>query len=619
MKEKDEFGKEKQALAKQIEDLKQVGKRPTGNVTGEQVLKEKEERDQRIQILEKTVERQRDELRKEKDDHRKEKSRRQIKEKEILDTLNKVKTKLENDLVKHKQALKRISDELEKLKQPEANLPEFLSGTTLDELAAAYVSAIENIEGVTRSASIELGANTFSVEAASIAEPSAGTPGQPASSQVSLVSSAAPASQLASKAVEEKERRSPLAKPPMETRKTGRRLVRPKLLKPEEPQADAEMPDVDGSNTGKVASSSESDAQRSLNLPSQPLARKRLASSAPEASEDQSLNQAEAASVVKRPKGSDSSQDGSERQFATPEAVVTLPMIEHSSDAGGDQPHVPNEEGVEKEVETAKENEDNIPKEPEQLDDKEAQNEKNDVTEDILDKPSGNIEEADDSLKDQGTVEENQQSNMEFESEREEGELLPDATEAEEDVEASNITGSPEIGEGMPDAGTTPVSPARIDEEGVIAEGDPSEMKSPDLLNDEKNDENELVEETAEGSDKSNDGNDQTAADMDQTPETGLSNVESTSSNPNAEADVSKQVGSSTTEAEEGKQASAAASRVVNLAERAKERAMLRQSGAGVLTPPGNRGRGRAVRGRAVVRGPRGGRGGRGPAPSAQG
>ncbi|KAJ4836929.1 hypothetical protein Tsubulata_022036 [Turnera subulata] len=625
LKERDESSKEKQTLAKQIEDLKQ-GKRSVGSVSGEQVLREKEERDQRIQMLERTVERQREDLRKEKEDLRKEKLRRQVKEKEILDTLNKVKAKLENDLVKHRQALKRISDELEKLKQAEGNLPEFLSGTTLDELAAAYVSAIENIEGVTRAASVELGSSSLSAEATSSAEAGAVTPGQAVSSQVSVISLAGPTSHLASKA-EEKERKSAAAKPHAEPRKTGRKLVRPKLLKPEEPQGDVEMPDAEATNSGKLAPSSESDMQRSTNLTSQPAGRKRLAPSATDPTEEQPLNQGDNSSdatepVVKRPKSSDA-QEGAENQFATPEAVATLPFTEHSSDAG-DPSHVTNEEAVEKEeVETIREK-DEIPKEFEHSDDMnqvEPQNEKNDATDDILDKPSGSTEDIDDASKDQGAMEDNQQA-MEFESEKEEGELVPDAAEVEETADASNITGSPEIGEGVPDVGTTPIaSPARTDVEGFSTGGELSEMKSPEALNDDKNEEGELIEEATEGSDKSNDGNDQAAAETDQTPEvTSNTAAESTVSNASAEVDVSKQAGSSTTEAEDGKQISPAGhtSRVVNLAERAKERAMLRQSGAGVLSPSGSRGRGRAIRGRAV-RGARGGRGGRGQAPSPQG
>lgn len=77
LKEKEDFSKEKQALSKQIEELKQgtflnvkgcvvvfscyhvlhnnlqwqlIGKRSIGNVSGEQVMKEKEEKEHRIQV-----------------------------------------------------------------------------------------------------------------------------------------------------------------------------------------------------------------------------------------------------------------------------------------------------------------------------------------------------------------------------------------------------------------------------------------------------------------------------------------------------------------------------------------------------------------------------------------
>ncbi|KAJ4849533.1 hypothetical protein Tsubulata_049495 [Turnera subulata] len=425
----------------------------------------------------------------------------------------------------------------------------FLSGTTLDELAAAYVSAKENIEGVTRAASIELGSSSPSAEAGAV------TPGQAVSSQVSAISLGGPTGHLASKA-EEKERKSAAAKPHVEPRKTGRKLVRPKVVKPEEPQGDIEMPDAEATNPGKLAPSSESDMQRSTNLTSQPAGRKRLAPSATDLTEEQPLNQVDNSSdatepAVKRPKSSDA-QQGAENQIPTPEAVATLPLMEHSSDAG-DPSHVTNEEAVEKEeVETIREK-DEIPKEFEQSDDMNQVEHQSDATDDILDKPSGSAEDIDDASKDQGAMEGNQQP-TEFESEKEQGELVPDAAKAEETADTSNIPGSPEIGE---------------------------EIKSPEALNDDKNEEGELIEEATEGADKSNDGNDQAAGETDQRPEvTSNTAAESTVSNASAEVDVSKQAGSSTTEAEEG-----------------------------------SRGRGRAIRGRAV----RGGRGGRGQAPSPQG
>lgn len=638
-KEKEEFSKEKQALIKQIEDLKQ-GKRLLGNVTGEQVLKEKEEKEHRIQILEKTVERLREELKREKEDLRTEKSKRQITEKAVLDSYKNVeqtKTKLEDKLELHKQVLKRISDELEKLKHAEGNLPEgtsvvqLLSGTILDDLGATYVSAIENFERVAVSVSSELGAGVQSVENPLISDASATvTPGQAVPSQATIVSSVAPHAHLPTKMAEEKERKVLVPKPNVETRKTGRKLVRPRLVRPEEPPSDVEMSEVDGSTSvAKLTPASESETQHNITLFSQPIARKRLASSSSDLNE-QPLNQGETSSdvpppVLKRPKGTDSVQEGSEGQAATPsETLVTLPVVEESAVADlsqGEEEAVAEKEEVETSGEKAE-----PPKESEQLDDTtqvEPENETNEVAEEILDKPSESGMEIYDGSKDQATAEDNQQLPGEFENEREEGELV---AEIEDGADMSNMAGSPETGEVLPD--TTPVaSPARIDDEAMVPVGmESGEINSPEMITDEKNDEGDIVEEIGEGSDKSNEGGDQIAVETDQSPEAASVAGERTTATANTEMDASKQASSSGADAEEVRQVSPASntSTVVNLAERARQRAMLRQGGSGapaVLTPPGARGRGRVLRGRIArgARGGRGGRSGRGQTPGQQG
>lgn len=638
-KEKEEFSKEKQALIKQIEDLKQ-GKRLLGNVTGEQVLKEKEEKEHRIQILEKTVERLREELKREKEDLRTEKSKRQITEKAVLDSYKNVeqtKTKLEDKLELHKQVLKRISDELEKLKHAEGNLPEgtsvvqLLSGTILDDLGATYVSAIENFERVAVSVSSELGAGVQSVENPLISDASATvTPGQAVPSQAPIVSSVAPHAHLPTKMAEEKERKVLVPKPNVETRKTGRKLVRPRLVRPEEPPSDVEMSEVDGSTSvAKLTPASESETQHNITLFSQPIARKRLASSSSDLNE-QPLNQGETSSdvpppVLKRPKGTDSVQEGSEGQAATPsETLVTLPVVEESAVADlsqGEEEAVAEKEEVETSGEKAE-----PPKESEQLDDTtqvEPENETIEVAEEILDKPSESGMEIYDGSKDQATAEDNQQLPGEFENEREEGELV---AEIEDGADMSNMAGSPETGEVLPD--TTPVaSPARIDDEAMVPVGmESGEINSPEMITDEKNDEGDIVEEIGEGSDKSNEGGDQIAVETDQSPEAASVAGERTTATANTEMDASKQASSSGADAEEVRQVSPASntSTVVNLAERARQRAMLRQGGSGapaVLTPPGARGRGRVLRGRIArgARGGRGGRSGRGQTPGQQG
>ncbi|KAJ6322496.1 hypothetical protein OIU77_012355 [Salix suchowensis] len=630
-KEKEEFNKEKQALIKQIEDLKQ-GKRLLGNVSGEQVLKEKEEKEHRIQILEKTVERQREELKREREDLRTEKSKRQNNEKAVLDSYKNVeqtKTKLEDKLELHKQVLKRMSDELEKLKHAEGNLPEgtsvvqLLSGTSLDDLSATYLSAIENFERVALSVSSELGAVVQSVENPSIPDASATvTPGQAVPSQATIVSSVPPHTHLPPKMAEEKERKVPVPKPNFEFLKKGRKLVRPRLARVEEPPSDVEMSEVDGSTSvAKLAPASESETQQTVTLSSQPIARKRLASSSSDLNE-QPLNQGETSSdvpppVLKRPKGSDSAQEVSEGQAVTPsETLVTLPVVEESAVADlsqGEEEAVAEKEEAETSGDKAE-----PPRDSDQLDDTtqaEPENETNDVAEDILDKPSESGMEIYDGSKDHATAEDNQQLPMESENEREEGELV---AEDQEGADMSNMAGSPETGEALPDT-TTVASPARMDDEAMAPVGmEAGEINSPEMITDEKNDEGDIVEEIGEGSDKSNDGSDQIAVETEQNPEAAAVAGERTTAAPNTEVDALKQASSSGAEAEEVRQVSPASntSTVVNLAERARQRAMLRRGGGGapaVLSPPSARGRGRVIRGTLArdARGARGARGGR--------
>ncbi|XP_037492081.1 nuclear-pore anchor [Jatropha curcas] len=531
-------------------------------------------------------------------------------------------------LEQYKEGLKRLSDELDKLKHAEASLPEgtsvvqLLSGTVLDDLGAAYVSAVENFERTATSVSMELGVGASSAETSIPDASAAVSAGQLVSSQSTITSFAGPiTSHLAGKASEEKEGRIPAPKTNIETRKTGRKLVRPRLVKPDEPQGDVEMSEVDGSNTiGKPAPSHESESQRNLTLLPQPSARKRQASSASELNE-QPLNQGEPGSnvrapVQKRPKGSNSSHEGTENLAASPSESPVIPAaVEEALNSSGDVTQGSNGEGIaEKEdVETSAEKGES-PKELEQLDELiESQNEKNDVGEENLDKASGSGMELDGSSKDQA-VEDNPQSVMEFEGEKEEGELVPDVAEGEEGGDVSNMMASPEIGEVLAaEVGTTPVaSPARIDEDaGIVGAGlELGEINSPEVVvNEEKNDEGDLAEEAVESSDKSTDA--QIAVETDPIPETASVTVENAAAaaNVSTEVDTMKQVA----EGEDVKQASPASntSTVVNLAERAKERAMLRQSGATVLSPSGSRGRGRAVRvrGGRILRGGRAGPG----------
>ncbi|KAK9182042.1 hypothetical protein WN944_025183 [Citrus x changshan-huyou] len=620
-KEKEESIKENQSLARQLDDLKQ-GKKSTGDVTGEQVMKEKEEKDTRIQILERTVERQREELKKEKDDNQKEKEKRLKGEKVMLDSAklaDQWKTRISSELEQHKQAVKRLSDELEKLKHTEAGLPEgasvvqLLSGTNLDDHASSYFSAVESFERVARSVIVELGTSGPSETSLALdAAAAAATTGSAVATLAPVMaSSAGPGtSHLPVKATDGKDRVN-LPKTNAETRKPGRRLVRPRLKRPEESQGDMETSEAEGSNiTGKVAASHDAETQGNLALQSQPSARKRPASTTTELREE-SLSQGEPSSdvpapVLKKSKLPDSSSEDAGGQSASP-LEDTQPTTEESVEAVGDLAQGSNEEAVEaekEEVDNTGEKAEEM-KESHQVDttsEAELQNDKNDVLEENLDRPTGVEMACDDGSKDQAE-QENQQLTLESESEREEGELLPDVTEVEGAADLSNVVGSPEIGELLPELVSTPVVSPGGNEDEAPASEEPQEAV---------NDEGDGTEENAEGLDKSNDGEE-----ADQVPEGSVITGETASTSSAIEPDISRQPSSSatmtTTEAKQASPPASNASHIVNLRERARERAMQRQAGAMPSTVI--RGRGRpAGRGRGV----RGGRSGRGQSPAQQ-
>ena len=84
------------------------------------------------------------------------------------------------------------------------------------------------------------------------------------STATTISSEGASTGTLSSKTTEEKDARLPVSKTSVETRKTGRKLVRPKLSKVEEPQVDVEMSEADGSNIGrKLAPLHDSEVQHS--------------------------------------------------------------------------------------------------------------------------------------------------------------------------------------------------------------------------------------------------------------------------------------------------------------------------------------------------------------------
>ncbi|XVE53404.1 hypothetical protein DITRI_Ditri03aG0000200 [Diplodiscus trichospermus] len=618
-KEKEQISKENQTLSKLVEELKQ-GRRSSGDITGDQVMKEKEEKDTRIQILEKTVERQREELKREKDEHQSEKAKRMKCERTIMEAVRKTekgKATVLSELEKYQQALKRISEELEKLKHAEGNLPEgtlvvqLLSGTISDDHASLYLSAAEDFERAARSILNELGTGSISGDISSADTSAPSSTGAAVMDQGAVVaSSTALVTSQNQPAKASEERRSILPKTNIETRKMGRKLVRPRFVKTEELQGDVEMPE---------ATSQDTDAQGNITQQNQQSVRKRLASAASELSEDFAApgetNTDVAVPVLKKSKGLDSAGEAPEGQpVAALENLGCPEVTEEAYDNVVDATQGSNEEVVDVEKEDADTVEEKFeePKEPQGYGTNEAelQENKTSMSDEILDKPSGTEIAVDDESKNQ-TEQDGQQPLPETESEREEGELVPEgAADIEGGADVPNVVGSSDTRDGQPELVNSPVaSPSRADDEALVtaAEGE----NPPDVVNDEKNEEGDVSEVIVpEGFDKTSDGNDQTAVDTNQMPEAAVTGSETASTSAPPDAEVSKQIGGSSAapEAEDVKQTSpvSATSTLVNLQERARERAMLRQ--AGVL-PSLTRGRGRsAMRARGASRG-RSGRG----------
>lgn len=614
-KEKEELIKENQTLSKQLEDLKQV-KKSMGEATAEQAMKEREEKDARIQILEKTVEKQRD-------DNRKEVAKRQKTERAIMekvDLVNQDKMKIVDELEKHKQAVKKLSDEVEKLKldvkklseeveklkQVKSNLPEatstvqLLSGTALDDLASSFVQASEHFERVAQSLFAELGGRAFPSLISSTVETSSSSPAPaPAPAQVvPTITSSAPSP---AKGI--------VPKPTIETRKTGRKLIRPRLV------ADTEMSETEISNTQLPPPPSSQDTEASQS-------RKRLAasSSAPELNEGLLPIQGEtiadmAMPALKKLKGSESPKE--EAQTSAPsENLETLPSIEESIDAIADLQEAIDAEKEEAEAEELKESQplDVLT----QLD--EVENDQNIVLEEEM--------AIDDVSKDQ--------AEKDAEDDMEEGELAPDGADVDDSME---------MGEGQ-------VEPTGVDDEANFPEED-------------KPDEGEIGEDGGIGLDKSNDVNDlndQNSEDLvagdptsvpvqeESVPTTSVTTAEVPVQEEGATtaevaiqeegvttaevavqeegvttADVTVQEEGVTTaevavQEERVITRSEGSGRIVNLQKRAKEKAVLRQaqmSGqmssppaqpSGQISPPPNRGRGRMLptRGRVTQRRGRG-------------
>ncbi|KAF3668086.1 hypothetical protein T459_16631 [Capsicum annuum] len=603
-KEKDDLARENQALSKQLEDAKQ-GKR-AADVADEQALKDKEkEKNSRIQGLEKITDRLREELNRQKEEFNKEKTKRVKIQKAIgesFETVTQQRANLLDDLDKHKQALKMLTDEVEKIRQTKdsqtegTSVDQLLSGTHLEDFTAAYLLAVDDFDRVVRNEIGASGATDTSAPDASlfgsVVPGPAATPPPPASSLTST-----PA---VGKAVEE--RRLAISKITSETRKPPRKLVRPRITKPEEPSADVEMQDADETtNSRKHVTPQNVENLDNATLPTQPPIRKRLSAASTSELQDETPATDEtcldvAQPVPKKSKRLEAPQESTEDKSAgNVEIAESLPTMEEhdavdetqglkeeASDILLDETTLSGEQVEEPSVATNQ---------------AESQVDRTDVADDTF--VSSNEVSTPDN---ESTFQVQQERDQLATDDREEGELVADPEHVGNLEGGSNLSiGSPENLEPQIDdlAGT--------DEDPLLTPSDTGEIESSQLPDDDKDDEVDATEELAESYDKLNDG-DQVAAETDQAVDTVVTG-EKPSSSP-VDSSNSKEGGAGenvAVETEEGKQVSPVnrSSRTINLNERAKERASIRQ--AAMFSSTTTRGRGRVPRGR----GGRSARGGR--------
>ncbi|XP_017246797.1 nuclear-pore anchor isoform X3 [Daucus carota subsp. sativus] len=518
-KEKDELTKENQALSKQLEDSKQayvIGKRATADAPGEQTMREKEkEKDTRIQMLEKMVDKMRETAKKQSDEYKLEKSQRiktQNTIKDLYGPINQEKKKLEEELTKHKHALKIVADEVQSLKQGGSqsegtSAVQVFSGNILDEMATAYLQSVENFEQVAQPiiSEVEHPAPADSSVAADTLGSGSSSGQQVPLPASGITSQVPPLSGIPlAKTVEERERRVNLTKQfAAETRKAGRKLVRPRIVKPEEPPADIEMSEVEEPNNGgKPLSSQNIENQGNPTLSSQPATRKRLSTSDLQEEAVVAHNSNTELPLQKRSKGSDFSTEGIESQSSLNVEIPKVPSIEASVDATA-LPH-----GSKEEASAGGKDESELVAEQAELSKPDGQNEvelQNEITmgEEVSAGPS------DMAGQDNLFTEVEEEQLAESGSDREEGELGADAGELEGD-------GSPET-EGQDEEVEAPVDSP---DETVVPTNDDTEAISSQVGEDIKNEEGEIMEEAVESLDRSVGVTDLVTAEVEQIPTT---------------------------------------------------------------------------------------------------
>ncbi|XP_042407958.1 nuclear-pore anchor-like [Zingiber officinale] len=226
MKEKEELNQEKMVLLKEIDDFKS-GQKTSVETSIKQATKEK---DTRIQILERTLERERDE-------NKKQKQKRESTEKTIFELIQKIskeKKALSEEFLRHKLAA-------EALKSSGGTTSQLPSETTLSEQFDRYIQAtvqLETAPGSIADVGPATATDTVSVDA-SIATAGRRVATQPTRPLIPQVKPAV-----------EKEKDSAVVQPTSSARRiVGRRIVRPRLARPpEEPQADGGTSGVEGSS-----------------------------------------------------------------------------------------------------------------------------------------------------------------------------------------------------------------------------------------------------------------------------------------------------------------------------------------------------------------------------------
>ncbi|XP_020091201.1 nuclear-pore anchor isoform X3 [Ananas comosus] len=606
-KEKEELSKDKQGLLKQIEDLKSTGRKTLNETLIDQAAKEK---DTRIQILEKTLERERDDLRKERDDNRKEKLKRQKTEKTVLDliqTVNKDKKKVEEELAKHKQAIVIM---LESTGITASQLP---SGSTLDEQTFAYFLSVDSFEDAANSL-LNDGSGTQPLppetSAADTSLAAAGRQVPPTTAQTRQ--SVTPQG----KATEEKTGTT-VVKPSTEVRKAGRRLVRPRLERPEESQADIEMSAAEGpvvTEDRKPSSSHEPELSGVILSSSHPPpSRKRMASSSVSEPKEESVAQDEAGTETVPPSKKSKDADFDVQSSEIP-AIAQEPAGPSADnfDAKSPMEDVDTDEIVEAAGEEEMANKDEVEEHQSAPVDgmnqeNEAQSEEDATMEEVRDKSKDAGE-----LIDEGPRSEDPKEIMplDVEDDREEGELMPDEPEQQIEEAASGEGHS----ESTPSDGVN-----AIDETPETVE-----PASPEPVT-EKSENADVLEEVTEGNNNNNNNN-STGPGITETelsspillgvregspstlPQASPSRVrESSPSSLLPHSAAPEQQGSSTvSETEEPR----GRGRTISITERARQNAPLRQARmAAAQTTP--RGRGRPAGGYRANRGARG-RGGRG-------